>query len=326
MNKRNILVLEPFCDEHIKLMKKAAGDEFDIIKLDSGNEGDIKTALKDAEIVIGQPDISLLQNPLVNIPKLKLIQMTWAGTDMYTRNVLPFPSETVSLANASGAYGNIISQYVIAMILSLMLNMNGYYKQQLNMQWNRIAPIKSLDHAKVLIYGAGDIGTQIAKRLQGFSAYTIGVCKHMDKTRPYFNLLCTLDEAEAYIPKADVVVGCIPNTDKTNGYMNSARIRMMKSDAILVNVGRGNFVDCSALDDILRDGHLWGASLDVTSPEPLPKEHPLWSNPKCIITPHTSGVAFGHLARTEELLCEIACKNIKLYIEGKELVNRVSLG
>ena len=98
---------------------------------------------------------------------------------------------------------------------------------------------------------------------------------------------------------------------------------MIKKDAIIVNVGRGNFIDCMALDELLKNNHLWGAALDVTSPEPLPKDHPLWENPKCIITPHTSGVAFSHLKETEDLICDIVCENISKYIKEESLINRV---
>ena len=105
--------------------------------------------------------------------------------------------------------------------------------------------------------------------------------------------------------------------------MNYRRLNAMKEGAIIVNVGRGNFIDCMALDDVLRSNHLWGAALDVTNPEPLPINHPLWNNPKCMITPHASGTTFKHLDATENLLCDIVCDNLSRYCDGTEIRNRV---
>lgn len=320
---KEILLYEPFRTHHIEQIKKASGSDFSITQLTPGcNEDDLKAAIKRAEIIIGVPKIELLQNPQTACPNLKLLQMTWAGTDIYTRSPLPFPPG-VSLSNASGVYGLSISQFVICQILTLMLNFKDYHTQQQKKIWERRGPILSLQGAKVLIYGAGDIGSTTAKRLSGFDAYTIGVCRNTSKPRPHFNELCTLDNAEKFLPQADVVVCCIPNSEQTAGYFDERRLRLMKKNAVLINVGRGNFIDNMALNTVLNEGLLWGAALDVTNPEPLPQNHPLWENSRCLITPHTSGVAFNHLDKTEDLLCELACENISRYLNHQELKNEV---
>lgn len=330
MTERKLLILEPIQEKHLEEIKKTVKDSFIIKQLkqlpNSCSREELKAELKDAEIVIGQPPLDLLQNPEVNCPKLKLIQMTWAGTDIYTRSEFDFPKDRIVLANASGAFGMVMSQFALGMILSVMFNFKDYHIQQQNRIWEKKGPVKSLDKAKVLIFGAGDIGSAIAKRLTGFDAYCIGVCRNTDKPRAYFNETCSLEDAQRYFPDADVVIGCIPNTFETEKYMNYERLKSMKEDAIIVNVGRGNFIDCMALDELLRNGHLFGAALDVTDPEPLSKDHPLWSNPKCMITPHTSGTTFGHLDATEDLLCEIVCDNLSRYCKGEEIINRVYKG
>lgn len=98
---------------------------------------------------------------------------------------------------------------------------------------------------------------------------------------------------------------------------------MMKKNSIIVNVGRGKFIDCAALNEELNNGHLWGAALDVTNPEPLPAEHPLWENPRYIITPHAPGVAFGHLKQTEALLFQCTCENLRRYRNQEKLKNQI---
>ena len=129
----------------------------------------------------------------------------------------------------------------------------------------------------------------------------------------------TLGEAEELLGEADVVVGCLPNTPETAGYFNERRLRAIKPGGLLVNVGRGNFVDCDALARVLAEGHLRGAALDVTCPEPLPKGHPLWSEPRCAITPHQAGGSFGKCPQTEERICSICCENLRHWFAGEPL-------
>lgn len=324
IEKRKILIIAPFRKSDVDRMEQAIPEEYSItfFKEDLDDEA-LKRELKDAEIVIGQPPLEILQDTEKICPKLKLIQMTWAGTDIYTRGSMDFPKDKIMLANASGAFGMIMSQFVIGMLLSLLLNFKEYHNQQQKRIWARSGSIQSLDRCKALIFGAGDIGTSVAKRLTGFDAYCVGVCRDTGKKREYFNELCTLAEAERYIPEADVIIGCMPNTCETVEYLNRQRLSLMKKNAVLVNVGRGNFVDCMALDELLRENAIWGAALDVTNPEPLPEEHPLWSNPRCMITPHTSGTTFGQLEATETLLCDLLCENLSRYCGGKEILNRV---
>lgn len=324
MTDGKLLILEPIQDKHLEEIKRTVNNNFIIKQLSVAcSREELKEDLKDAEIVIGQPPLDLLQNPQTSCPKLKLIQMTWAGTDIYTRSVLEFPKDRITLANASGAFGMVMSQFALGMILSVMFNFKDYHIQQQDGIWEKKGPVKSLDKAKVLIFGAGDIGSAIAKRLKGFDAYCIGVCRNTEKPRAYFNELCSLPDAHKFLPDADVVIGCIPNTSETEKFMNFEKLKSMKEDAIIVNVGRGNFIDCIALDELLKEGHLFGAALDVTDPEPLPEDHPLWSNPKCMITPHTSGTTFGHLNATEDLLCRIICENLSRYCNGEEIINQV---
>ena len=91
----------------------------------------------------------------------------------------------------------------------------------------------------------------------------------------------------------------------------------------MVNVGRGNCVDNLALARVLADGRLWGAALDVTDPEPLPKGHPLWQEQRCVITPHEAGGAFGKSEKTEDLICELCCENLRRYVAGEPLTHVV---
>ena len=145
---------EPFCTEHLDLIKEAAGSEFTLQQLDAGcDENSLEDAIKTAEIIVGQPPLKHLLPAETKCPELRFIQMTWAGTDQYTQSSIPFPKDRIALANARGAYGMIISQFVICQILSLMLNFKAYHNRQQNKTWERQGPILSLQNANVLIQG-----------------------------------------------------------------------------------------------------------------------------------------------------------------------------
>ena len=319
-NQMRILVTVPFCEEHMQLLREAGGDSAVLTYTDAAAGSDeMRALLAQSDAVIGEPAPLLLAEGT----PVRWVQMTWAGTDLYTRGAIPFPKNTI-LTNVAGvAYGHIISQYVLGQILSLMQNFPTYNRLQERKEWQSAGPVLSLDGTQVLIFGAGDLGTCTAQRLQGFDATCIGVCRDTSRPRPYFDNLITLDEAEALLPSSDVVVNCLPNTPATVKYLNERRLRLMPHNAILVNVGRGNFVDCDALARVLKDGHLWGAALDVTDPEPLPSEHPLWEDPRCVITPHQAGGAFGKNRGTEDRICALCCENLKRFVEGQPLRNVV---
>lgn len=317
---KNLLIIVPFKDYHLEDIKAACGEGWNIMRYPDGLDGEeLAAALDQADVVLGEPDPQIL---LEHGQRVQLVQMTWAGTDKYTRSSIPFPADT-KLCCAVGGFGHIISQYVVAQTLSIMQNLPGYRAQQLQEIWKDRGPIDSLENAKVLIFGAGDIGGFIAKRMSGFDVHAIGVCRDTSTPRPYFDELVTLDEAEKYLGEVDVVVGCIPNSDATAHWMDARRLAMMKEGAVLVNVGRGNFIDNMALAECLAAGHLRGAAIDVTDPEPLPVGHPLWKEPRCIITPHTSGGSFGRHKNTEDRICAICCDNIRRLQAGEALLNPV---
>ncbi|MBO4352179.1 MAG: D-2-hydroxyacid dehydrogenase [Eggerthellaceae bacterium] len=318
-----VLVLAPFEERHMVEIRQAAGKDAVVkqIEYDRKKVFDVavEEALATAEVVIGEPEPRLLKKA----PNLKFIQMTWAGSDLYT-NWIQFP-EDVSVANVAGsAYGPIVSQYVVGQILAITQNLAFYSRQQMTHKWDDIGPVKTLEGAKVVIFGAGDIGSQVAKKLRAFDVGTIvGVCRDVAKKREHFDKLVTLSQAEGQIVDADIIVCCMPSTKNTARYFNKRRFERVKEGAVLVNVGRGDFIDIDALYMALSDGTLRGAALDVTNPEPLPLSHRLWNNPYCVITPHIAGKSFGHDAGTEDRICKVCCENLRRYIAGESLTHQV---
>lgn len=322
----NILVLVPFKEEHMARIREAAGADATVTQLviekPKPRDRTLADALRQADVVIGEPPLKMLYEDGAAV---KWVQMTWAGTDKYTDTVKGFPPGMILTNVAGSAYGHVISQYVVGQILAITQNLSSYNRQQMTTAWNDLGPNMSLEGATVLVYGAGDIGQHVAKRLSGFDcARIIGVCRDVERPREWFDELVTLQRAEFKLPEADVVVGCLPNSRETKRYFNERRLRLIKPGGLLVNVGRGNFVDLLALETVLGEGNLRGAALDVTDPEPLPHNHPLWRNPRCIITPHISGGAFGHSEGTEERICQVCCDNLRRYVSGSELTHIVA--
>lgn len=313
---QELLITGAMRPDQLEALRAAAGAGWRLTACpQEGDESVLRAALSTADVVIGEPPLELLRESR----RIRWVQMTWAGADRYTRSPIPFPAG-VRLTNASGAFGGLMSQYAVGQVLSLMQNLPGYLRQQEAGLWADLGSVASLEGATVLIFGAGDIGSSTAKRLTGFDTFTVGVCRDTTKKRPHFSALCTLDEAEDWLPRADVVICCLPSSGETDHYLNGRRLRLLKPGGVLVNMGRGSFVDCDALSDVLSEGYLRGAALDVTHPEPLPPEHPLWRLPNCVLTPHVSGKSEGRRA-LEDAICRICCENLRRFTAGAPLRN-----
>ena len=311
--KTKVIVCTEYSEQARAELLTRFGDRFDI------TFDEHAAALGDAEICIGEPPLALVQQA----EKLRWVQMTWAGTDIYTRRT-GFP-ERVTLTNASGAFGRTISEYVLGGILTLYRNFPAYREQQKHAVWQSAGAERTLFGKTVLVLGTGDLGGNVAKRLSGFDTVTVGVRRSKGELPPHFNEVRTFDELDALLPQADVVVGCLPNTPETAGLLSEKRLRSMKKDALLVNVGRGTLLSTDTLARVLADGQLSGAVLDVADTEPLPPSSPLWGMENVLLTPHVSGRGFGHDKGTEQLIWEIVTANLTRYLEGKPLHNIVDI-
>lgn len=313
---RKLAIFTPFGEQDVSRIK-AAAEGFEVIYAPDVDEAQQQKILVDTEICIGEPSWESIEKST----SLKLIQMTWAGTDKYTRAGRVFPSG-IALCNASGAFGQIMSQYALGAVLSLYQLFPLYARQKEAHIWQQLDASRSIAGKTVLIFGAGNIGRATARLFRSLGALKITGVRRQSEVPPEFDEVCTLKEAACRLPSADIVIGCMPNTDDNQNYLDEAKLRSMKQDAVLVNMGRGAFVDIAALAGLLKEGYLFGAAIDVTVPEPLPGEHPLWDIPNLILTPHVAGPSFGN-AYTESLIADICCENIAHYLTEETLKNRI---
>ena len=276
----------------------------------------IARELPNAEVVIGEPDPKLLPSA----KSLKWMQITWAGADRYTGN---FP-ENVVLTNTSGAFGRIISEYTLGMILAQYKRLPGYYVNQKKRLWGDLGPERSLLNNKVVILGTGNVGSSIAQKLHAFGAYTIGVNRR-GKSADHFDEIHPLTELDALLPQADIVIGALPKTPGTIALLDARRLHLIKEDALLVNVGRGTMIVTKDLENALMEGRFYGVVLDVMDPEPLPEDSFLWNCDRVLLTPHISGIGFGHECATEAFIWDICLENLQRYTTGSPLLHVVDV-
>lgn len=181
--------------------------------------------------------------------------------------------------------------------------------------------MRVIEGSRVLVVGLGDIGTAFARKMKALGCRTVGI-KRRDGRKPEgVDDLYTLERLEQQLPKADIVALSLPGNADTYHLLSRERMAMLKKNAVILNVGRGMTLDTDALTDALREGRIAGAALDVTDPEPLPEDHPLWSMENVIITPHVSG-GFS-LPETLEQILDICIANLECYLVGRPLRNIV---
>ncbi len=304
-----VYITTPVKDHHRLWMKEAAGG----CRLVYAQDGEC--AIKTAEIIIG--DCS--PKELKQAQNLNWFHLVWAGVDRYRITDLPAGA---FFTNGSGAYGVTIAEHMVACMLSLYRQLRHYDRLQSLHQWDGAWQEDTLEGKTVLILGTGDIGQALAKRLQGFDCRVLGI-RRKKESLPYFERIDTLEQLDDLLPEADVVACCLPGTPSTAGLLNRDRLYRMKPTALLLNCGRGSLIDTKALEQALAENRLGGCALDVTDPEPLPADSPLWEMEHVILTPHISGASFGHVEQMEDRIYRLAAENLRRYLAAEPLLNRV---
>ena len=278
-----------------------------------------EAAFASAEAVLGEP----APESVAQAPNLRWIQMSWAGADRYTGADVPLPAG-VRVTCASGAYGGAIAEFIFGVILALYRQLPQYARQQASCLWRPVGGSLGIEGKTVLIVGAGDIGTAFAKRLRPFCpSAVLGIRRTVREKPAEFDEMYGMDRLLPLLGRADITVCCLPNTPETRGLLDAGALRAMKPGSLLVNVGRGSLVDLDALASALASGHLAGAALDVTEPEPLPPEHPLWRMENVLITPHVAGVGFGGVPEIADKIVALCCDNLRRYRAGRPLRSQV---
>lgn len=305
---KNILVAMPFNDKHKAYIEKIGTDcEFHYTTIKTATAEEVK----EADIIFGNISPELVKQN----DHLEWMQLNSAGSDQYCKPGVIGP-DTI-LTCATGAYGLSVSEHMLSMSMMLCRKMDLYMKNQVNHEWKEEGSVTSVWNSTTLVAGLGDIGSEYAKRMKALGSHVIGIRRNVADKPDFIDELYTMDQLDEVLPKVDFAVFILPSTPATHHIMDERRLRLMKPGSYLINAGRGDAVDCDALNKVLREGvSLAGCALDVTEPEPLPADHPLWDAPRAIITPHSAGKF--HLQETFERIVRITGENLEKYLAGEK--------
>ena len=251
---------------------------------------------------------------------LRWLQQRGAGIDRISTPKLV--ASDLLLTNGSGNHAINISEHVLGLMLAFARQFSPLFKAQGERQWRPPSgeSLFELSGQTLAVIGAGALGCAVAERAAAFGMRVHGVRRSpAGDLPPGFAAMTATTDLDSVLREADHVVITLPLTAETRGLFSTARLAAMKPGSHLYNVGRGGIVDQAALLAALRSGHLAGAGLDVTDPEPLPADSPLWIQPGVIITAHSSGLTPRSYERYQALLLD----NIGRFLRGEELRNVV---
>lgn len=305
----SILVITPILKRHLdELSSKFPNEEFKYVPLNEVCDDDIKKA----EIVFGQ----LTPEQINQHKNVKWVQLSFAGYDPYLNKGI---RDDVILTSSVGAYNLVLAEYALGGILILQKNFHLYMNNQRKHIWENMGEIQSIAQSKALIIGLGHAGAALAEKLNALGCKVDGIRKNKNKQVEYVNKIYGLEDLNTIIGNYNIIVVSISGSEETHNILNKSNLTLCQKDSIIVNFGRGYVIDDIALADILKEKKIRGCVLDVTYPEPLPSDHPLWDMENAIITPHTAG-GF-QLESTIDSVVDIFAENLKLYKENKELNN-----
>ena len=249
-------------------------------------------------------------------PNLKWIHVVSAGVE----HLLPLDwmFDDLVLTNSSGVHAKKAGEYGLMAILMLQNHMTKIVTNQKNKKFISLFS-NPIAGKKVIVVGTGSLGSSMAKHISSLGANVIGVNKRGNKVDGCSKVI-TIENIDSVLPDADFLYLAVPETPETKNLFNKQKLDMLKSTCGIVNVGRQSVMDYDVLCEKLNNNEIAGAILDVFTPEPIDNSSKLWHTPNLIITPHVSSDDDGNYVR---LTLDIFIKNLKLFIENKNLFNQI---
>ena len=287
------------------------------LELVAADRNEIAGLIGDCDAIIGLPYGDQGREVLLRGKKLRWVHSTSAGVEKIIR-IPELRDSRITVTNAKIMMGPEIADHVFALLLTLTRNLKQYDREMDRGTWKRGAarlPMIELRHKTMLIIGLGGIGSQVAQRAAAFGMRVLGVDpKDIPLSRDVEEVVVP-DQLHRVLPEADVVVSCVPHTPASEGMLGAAEFAAMKDGVYVVNVSRGKVIRTEALLAALKSGKVRAAGLDVTDPEPLPADHPLWKLDNVIITPHVA----TRSDRSGERLVNLIRDNIERFVTGQPL-------
>jgi phosphoglycerate dehydrogenase-like enzyme len=250
---------------------------------------------------------------------LRWIQLTTAGYDGFTFHGVP---DSVAVTNAGHSHGPMVAEHAIMLLAALTRRLHLYAEPQSRHVFDRniALPLATLEDSTVAILGYGGIGRETARRAKAFGARVIAIARSARNDK-FAGAIVPSSQLHAVLAEADSLIVTAALTEETKGMVDARALQAMKPGGVLVNIARGSIVDTAALIEALNSGHLSGAGLDVSDPEPPPPDHPLWSCPNLIVTPHVSGMGSPAVRRR---IGALVMDNVGRFIAGETLAHQVA--
>ena len=311
------LMLPPQSDKTRDWGRRLAADHSELEVIVAETREGAEQAMPLAEGAYGTipPDL------LPKAQKLRWLQAPQAAppAGYYYPELIAHP---VQITNFREIYNDHIGAHVMAFVLAFARGFQTYLPQQQRREWKKLpndTGVVHLPEATLLLVGVGGIGSEVARLAAGFGIRVVGVdARRQDKPSGVAELHRP-DRLDDLLPQADFVVLTVPHTPETEGFMHRDRFRRMKRSAFFINIGRGMTTRLDDLAAALKDGEIAGAGLDVYEREPLPADHPLWTMPGVLLTPHTAG--YGPYL--DDRRFEVLSDNCRRFAAGQPLRNLV---
>lgn len=281
--------------------------------VDAGQEH-IAEALFSADIFCGHAKVPVDWDGVVRQGRLRWIQSSAAGMDHCL--VPSVVRSDIAVTSASGVLADQVAEHTVALLTAWCRALPTFFRGQQNREFIR-RPTRDLTRSTVGIVGLGGVGRRLAELLVPFGVRILATDMFPVDKPDGVDALWPAERLEELLTASDVVVLCLPLNSFTHGIIGAKELLKMKPGALLANVARGPLVVTADLVAALQSGRLGGAVMDVTDPEPLPKEHSLWDLPNVIVTPHVGGQSAWRSDRMTQLFCE----NLRRWRAGLPLVN-----
>jgi phosphoglycerate dehydrogenase-like enzyme len=270
--------------------------------------------IADARVAAGR---TIDSEVLAAAEDLELFACSWAGTDHLPTD--RFEERGVAVTSAAGVHAPNVAEHAVGAVLTFSAGFLEGRRRQGRREWRHYRT-RELQGSTVTVVGLGAIGTGVVERLEGFGVDTVGVRYTPGKGGPTDEVVgFDGPEFEDALAGTDYLVLACPLTDTTRELVGWPELETLPHDAVLVNVARGPVIETDALVRALREDRVGGAALDVTDPEPLPADHPLWDLENVLVTPHNA----GHTPHYYERLADIVAENVRRLTAGEALQNRV---
>lgn len=292
-----------------------------IIKVDTDDDAAVAAALEEAEVAILKGD---LDERFVNAPLLRWVHCDHAGL---TKSARPEVFEKgLIVTGSAGRSGPALAEHVIMFSLLLCSRYADFYEAQKRHEWRRVpemADLRALYGRTMGIIGMGHTGQALAVRAKAFNMSVLGYRRRDEPAPDGVDRMYCSDLGEGIdeiLEQSDVVALVINLSDATHHLIGAEQLARMKRSAVLINLSRGAVIDQDALIAALTEGRIAGAGLDVTTPEPLPADHPLWDTPNLLITPHFTAMLPDRSERSLNMIID----NLHRYRAGQEMLKRIS--